>query len=188
MLRMQHHMHLQISYSVNEMFYKKQLCDAVNVAKCETMSACLLKIFNIMKTLNEIFFNLQDRHNVLIDVVDNCILINVIMSHWNVLNLSIDVRLIMNLLIFMRLSFFNSITVDNIMILTLYQTQYEDYVRVFEQLHENHSKTDYNKIRSQKIDDFQKEETSIVIVNLTITNHADFLCECNHLNMIISQT
>ena len=186
MLRMQHHMHLQILYLVNKMFYKKQLHDAVNVAKYETMSAHLLKIFNAVKTLNEIFFNLQDKHNVLIDVTDNHILINIIMSHWNVFNLSTDIRLIMNLLTFTRLSSFNSIIINNIVILTLYQIQYEDYVKVFEQLYENHLKTDYNKIKSQKIDDFQEEETSIVIVNLIITNHADFLHKCNHLNMIIS--
>ena len=102
--------------------------------------------------------------------------------------MSTDVRLIMNLLTFTRLSFFNSITVNNIMILTSYQIQYEDYVRMFKQLYKNYSKTDYNKIKSQKINDFQEEETSIVIVNLTITNHADFLHECNYLNMIISQT
>ena len=94
----------------------------------------------------------------------------------------------MNLLTFMRLSSLNSITVDDIMILMLYQTQYEDYVRMFKQLHENHSETDYNKIRNQKIDDFQEEEMSIVIVNLTIMNHTDFLCKHNCLNVIISQT
>ena len=170
------------------MFYKKWLCDAVNVTECETISACLFKIFNVVKILNEIFFNLQDRHNVLINVADNYILINTVMSCWNVLNLSINVKLIMNLLTFMRLSSLNSITVDDIMILMLYQTQYEDYVRMFKQLHENHSETDYNKIRNQKIDDFQEEEMSIVIVNLTIMNHTDFLCKHNCLNVIISQT
>ena len=148
MLRIQHCMHLQILYSVNKMFYKKQLCDVVNVTKCKTMSICLLEIFNAVKTLNEIFFNLQDKHNVLIDIVDNCILINVIILCQNILNLSTNVRLIMNLLTFMKLSFFNLITVDDIMILMLYQTQYENYVKVFKQLHENHLKTDYNKIKS----------------------------------------
>ena len=133
---------------MNKTFYKKQLHDAVNVVECETMSACLLEISNAVKTLNEIFFNLQDRHNVLINVVNDCILINIIMLCQNVLNLSIDVRLIMNLLTFMRLSSFNLITVNNIVILTSYQTQYEDYMRAFKQLHENHLKTDYNKIRS----------------------------------------
>ena len=148
MLRMQHCMHSQISYLMNEMFYKRQLCDAINVAECKTMLTHFFKIFNAVKTLNEIFFNLQNRHNVLIDVIDDHILINTVMLCWNVFNLSIDVRLIMNLLTFMRLSFFNLITVDDIVILTSYQTQYEDYVRTFEQLHENHLKTDYNKIRS----------------------------------------
>ena len=131
-LRVQHCMHLQISYLMNKMFYKRQLCDAVNVIECETMSACLLKIFNAVKTLNEIFFNLQDRHNVLINVANDCILINTVMLHWNVLNLSIDIKLIMNLLTFMRLSILNLITVNDIVILTSYQIQYEDYVRVFE--------------------------------------------------------
>ena len=93
----------------------------------------------------------------------------------------------MNLLTFMRLSSLNSIITDDIVILTSYQTQYEDYVRAFEQLHENNSKTDYNKIRSRKIDDFQEEKTSMMIVNLTITNHVDFLRERNRLNVIISR-
>ena len=78
---MQHCMHSQISYSVNKTFYKRQLHDAVNVVKCETMLICLLEIFDVMKTLNEIFFNLQDRHNVLINVADSHILINAVMLH-----------------------------------------------------------------------------------------------------------
>ena len=187
MLRVQHRMHPQISYPVNETFYKGRLRDAANVAEREAMSARLLEISDAVETLNGVFFNLQGRHNVLIDVADGRTLVNAAMSRRNVPNLSTGVRLVMDLLTSTRLPSPNPITADDIVVLTPYQAQYEDYVRAFEQLHENHPETGYNKIRSRKVDGFQGGEAPIVIVDLTITDHAGFLRERNRLNVAISR-
>ncbi|KAJ5808791.1 hypothetical protein N7474_010060 [Penicillium riverlandense] len=174
LLREQHRMAPDISDIVNRIFYANQLRDAIEVTLPHNQMAQKILEWNktdrISCNSNAIFVDVRDASPGKIG--------------YSIFNNTFAEQGISLCRALLRGSILNP---KDIVILTPYEAQYRLYQRLLVQAHLQSPQLGFNQVDVRKVDSFQGQESSVVILDVTFTEKLGFMSVPNRWNVALSR-